>query len=36
MPKVIQTEIAVILIVVAVALGWALGKYLSQKVGLPA
>lgn len=32
MPGVIRTEVAVILIVVAIAIGWALGQYVVRRV----
>jgi uncharacterized protein YneF (UPF0154 family) len=34
MPGVVRTEIAVILIVIGVAVGWALGQMLTRKIGL--
>lgn len=34
MPGLVRTEVAVILIVVAIAVGWALGQLLNRKIGL--
>lgn len=34
MPGVVRTEVAVILVVIAVAIGWAIGQYINRRVGL--
>lgn len=34
MPGLVRTEVAVILIVVAIAVGWALGQFVNRKIGL--
>ena len=34
MPGLVRTEVAIILIVVAIAVGWALGQLVNRKIGL--
>lgn len=34
MPGLVRTEVAVILVVIAIAIGWALGQMINRRVGL--
>jgi hypothetical protein len=36
LPGVIRTEVAIVLLVIAVAIGWGVGQLINRKIGLAA